>query len=81
MTPLTFAASPIPVQCVTSGADAAVRAWQVDTLPLTRLLQALIYICVDTHSKLEETTDAFFWRNNGKCMVSFDVFSYLHTPP
>lgn len=45
MTPLTFAASAICVQCVSSGTDAAVGAWEVDALSLTRFLLALIYIC------------------------------------
>lgn len=47
MTPLTLAVSPVSLQCVSFGAYAAVRAWQVDTLPLTFFLQALIYICVE----------------------------------
>lgn len=66
MIPLTLAVFPISLECVSSGADAAVRAWQVDTLPLTALLLALIYICVwtqpgssDIWHKLEKSTDFF----------------------
>lgn len=50
LTPLTLAASPIPLESVSSGAYAAVGARQVDTLPLTASLQALIYICVWTQT-------------------------------
>lgn len=39
-----LATSTVFLQCVSSGTDTAVRAWQVDTLPLTLFLQALIYI-------------------------------------
>lgn len=72
-TPLTLAASPISLERVPSGADAVVRAWQVDTLPLTPSLQALIYICVWT-----QTGSSDFWR---KLEKSFFFFTYLHTPP
>lgn len=48
--PLTLAASSISLEGVSSGADAAVGARQVDTLPVTHLLLALIYICVWTET-------------------------------
>lgn len=44
--PQTLAASSISLEGVSSGADAAVGARQVDTLPVTHFLPALIYICV-----------------------------------
>lgn len=43
---LTLTAACIFMECVSSGANAPVRAWQVDTLPLTAYLLALINICV-----------------------------------
>lgn len=48
--PLTLAASSISLEGVSSGADAAVGARQVDTLPVTHLPLALIYICVWTET-------------------------------
>lgn len=74
-TPLTLAASPISLECVPSGADAAVRAWQVDTLPITPSLQALIYICV-----WSQTGSSDFWCKLEKSFF-FLFFTYLHTPP
>lgn len=65
-TPLTLAASPISLERVPSGADAVVRAWQVDTLPLTPSLQALIYICVWT-----QTGSSDFWRKLEKSFFFF----------
>lgn len=66
MTPLTLAASAITLQCVSFGADAAVRAWQVETLPLTTFLLALIYICVHTNNELRlECTERERDRQNG----------------
>lgn len=48
--PLTLAASSISLEVVSSGADAAVGARQIDTLPVTHLLHTLIYICVWTET-------------------------------
>jgi len=63
------------VQCVSSGADAAVRAWQVDALPLTHFLLALIHICVDTDTFIND----LFGEINGHTWYNFSFYVFLPT--